>query len=165
LAIIRFLVVFNAARVRFAEREYNVGVMYPRSRASRSCLDAMASDDISCDAIMTKRDPESLLPLTPAMFYVLVAMADGATHGYAILKDVEQLTGGDVRLSTGTLYGIIKRLLGEGLIRESREDDIRRRSYTLTAFGRDVARAEAARLEQTLAIARKKALFKRPRNA
>src|SRR5438045_6110044 len=68
---------------------------------------------------MTKRDPESLLPLTPAMFHVMVALADGQTHGYAIMKDVEQLTGGAVRLSTGTLYGIIKRLLNDGLIREA----------------------------------------------
>jgi DNA-binding PadR family transcriptional regulator len=113
---------------------------------------------------MTKRDPEALLPLTPAMFYVLVALADGETHGYAILKDVEELTGGSVRLSTGTLYGIIKRLLGDGLIRESgaaAKDDERRRSYELTTFGRDVARAEAARLEQTLAIARRKTLFRK----
>jgi DNA-binding PadR family transcriptional regulator len=110
----------------------------------------------------SKRDPLSLLPLTPAMFYVLVALADGQTHGYAILKDVEQLTNGSVRLSTGTLYGIIKRLLGDGLIRESGSmNDERRRSYELTAFGRDVARAEAARLENTLAIARRKALFRR----
>ena len=109
----------------------------------------------------TKRDPLSLLPLTPAMFYVLVALADGETHGYAILKDVEQLTAGEVRLSTGTLYGIIKRLLADGLIRESGVGDSRRRAYQLTPFGRDVARAEAARLEQTLAIARKKTLFKR----
>jgi DNA-binding PadR family transcriptional regulator len=110
----------------------------------------------------TKRDPESLLPLTPAMFYVLVALADGQTHGYAILKDVEALTNGSVRLSTGTLYGIIKRLLGDGLIREAGSaDDERRRSYEMTAFGRDVARAEAARLEETLAIAKRKALFKR----
>ncbi len=113
---------------------------------------------------MNKRDPQTLLPLTPAMFYVLVALADGQTHGYAILKDVEELTGGSVRLSTGTLYGIIKRLLGDGLIRESgvaAKDDERRRSYELTAFGRDVARAEAARLEQTLAIAKRKALFRK----
>jgi DNA-binding PadR family transcriptional regulator len=113
---------------------------------------------------MNKRDPQTLLPLTPAMFYVLVALADGQTHGYAILKDVEELTGGSVRLSTGTLYGIIKRLLGDGLIRESglsAKDDERRRSYELTAFGRDVARAEAARLEQTLAIARRKTLFRK----
>ena len=113
---------------------------------------------------MTPRDPNRLLPLTPAMFYVLVALADGPTHGYAILKDVERLTDGAVRLSTGTLYGIIKRLLGDGLIREGggrSRDDARRRSYELTTFGRDVARAEAARLEQTLAIARRKVLFKR----
>jgi DNA-binding PadR family transcriptional regulator len=96
------------------------------------------------------------------MFYVLVALADGQTHGYAILKDVETLTNGSVRLSTGTLYGIIKRLLSDGLIRESGSaDDQRRRSYELTAFGREVARAEAARLESTLAIARRKALFRR----
>ena len=111
-----------------------------------------------------KRDPEALLPLTPAMFHVLVALADGESHGYAIMKDVQQLTGGSVRLSTGTLYGIIKRLLNEGLIREagtpSKEDE-RRRAYGLTPFGRDVARAEASRLAETLAIARRKQLFKR----
>jgi DNA-binding PadR family transcriptional regulator len=110
---------------------------------------------------MSKRDPGELLPLTPAMFYVLVAMADGQAHGYAMLKEVEQLTSGAVRLSTGTLYGIIKRLLADGLVREQRTDDPRRRSYELTPFGRDVAKAEAARLEQTLAIARKKSLFRR----
>ena len=108
----------------------------------------------------SKRDPQSLLPLTPAMFHVLVALADGETHGYAIMKDVEQLTAGAVRLSTGTLYGIIKRLLSDGLIRDARGDEGRRRSYELTPFGRDVARAEAARLEQTLAMARRKQLFK-----
>jgi DNA-binding PadR family transcriptional regulator len=110
---------------------------------------------------LSKRDPHELLPLTPAMFYVLVAMADGQTHGYAIMKEVEQLTGGAVRLSTGTLYGIIKRLLADALVREQRADDPRRRSYELTPFGRDVAKAEAARLEQTLAIARQKSLFRR----
>jgi DNA-binding PadR family transcriptional regulator len=112
---------------------------------------------------MLTRNPEPLLPLTPAMFHVMVALADGQMHGYAILKEVEQLTGGAVRLSTGTLYGIIKRLLSDGLIREiagTAKDDERRRLYELTVFGRDVARAEAARLEQTLALARSKALFK-----
>jgi DNA-binding PadR family transcriptional regulator len=110
---------------------------------------------------MEKRDPLSLLPLSPAMFYVLVALADGQSHGYAILKEVEQVTGGDVRLSTGTLYGIIKRLLADGLLREQGTADPRRRAYQLTAFGRDVAKAEARRLEDTLAIARRKALFRR----
>src|SRR5262249_15477924 len=112
---------------------------------------------------MTKRDPEAALPLTPAMFHVLVALADGEIHGYAIMKTVEDLTGGAVRLSTGTLYGIIKRLLSDGLIRESSgaaKGEDRRRSSALTAFGRDVARAEAARLEHTLAMARRKALFR-----
>jgi DNA-binding PadR family transcriptional regulator len=100
------------------------------------------------------------------MFHVLVALADGQTHGYAIMKDVEQLTGGAVRLSTGTLYGIIKRLLSEGLVRESSagaggpREDARRRMYELTVFGREVARAEAARLEETLTMARKKSLFR-----
>lgn len=109
----------------------------------------------------SKRDPHVLLPLTPAMFYVLVALADGASHGYAMLKEVEQLTAGEVRLSTGTLYGIIKRLLSDGLVRERQTEHDRRRLYELTPFGRDVARAEAARLEGALAIARRKTLFRR----
>ena len=111
------------------------------------------------------RNPADLLPLSPAMFYVLVALADGDNHGYAIMKEVESLTDGAVRLSTGTLYGIIKRLLSEGLIREivghGSASEERRRSYALTPFGKDVARAEAARLEQTIAIARRKPLFRR----
>src|SRR4030095_13552084 len=113
---------------------------------------------------MTPRDPHSLLPLTPALVHVLGALADGETHGYAIMKEVERLTDGAVRLSTGTLYGIIKRLLADGLIREGTSrsrNDARRRPSELTPFGRDVARAEAARLEHTLAIARRKVLFKR----
>ena len=109
-----------------------------------------------------KRDPAALLPLSPAMFHVLLALADADTHGCAIMKEVEQLPGGAVRLSTGTLYGIIKRLIAEGLIRETAAaGDERRRSYVLTPFGKDVARAEAARLEQTIAIARRKPLFRR----
>ena len=109
-----------------------------------------------------KRDPTDLLPLSPAMFHVLVALADGDSHGYAIMKEVERFTSGAVHLSTGTLYGIIKRLLADGLIRETAaRGDERRRSYGLTPFGKDVARAEAARLEQTIAIARRKPLFRR----
>ena len=108
------------------------------------------------------RDPAALLPLSPAMFHVLVALADGDTHGYAILKEVEELTSGAVRLSTGTLYGIIKRLLADGLIRErDAAGNDRRRSYALTPFGKAVARGEAARLERTIALARRKPLFRR----
>jgi DNA-binding PadR family transcriptional regulator len=108
------------------------------------------------------RTPDELLPLSPAMFHVLVALADGDTHGYAILKEVERLTSGKVRLSTGTLYGIIKRLLADGLVREvDAEGDERRRSYLLTPFGKAVARAEASRLEATISLARRKPLFRR----
>jgi DNA-binding PadR family transcriptional regulator len=117
---------------------------------------------------LRKKDPEPFLPLTPAMFHVLLALADGEKHGYAILKEVAQRTDGRVRLSAGTLYGIIHRLLGEGLITESDErpdpalDDERRRYYRLSDFGRRVAVAEAARLEEMLDVARAKKLIKRP---
>ena len=110
--------------------------------------------------------PEGSLPLTEAMFHVLLSLADGDKHGYAILKEVEEQTGGEVRLSTGTLYGIIKRLLADGLIVESRrrpaagEDDQRRRYYRLTDEGRQVAIAEAERMQKVLARARSKRLLK-----
>ena len=104
-----------------------------------------------------RRDPSEFLPLTPAAFHVLLALSDGAKHGYLILKDVEERTSGAVRLSTGTLYGLIKRFLDDELIVElpAEEDgDERRRPYKLTPFGRQVARAEAVRLEQLVAAAR-----------
>ena len=106
------------------------------------------------------RDPVSLLPLTPAMFHVLVALADGDRHGYAIIKDVSLRTNGGVELGTGTLYGIVKRLLAEGLAIESptrpsaSKDDERRIYYRLTPFGRKVVAAEIARLEQMVQAAR-----------
>ena len=117
------------------------------------------------------KTPEPLAPLTPAMFHVLLALAGEDMHGYAILKDVEMRTGGEVKLSTGTLYGIIKRLLNDGLIAERRErpsaanDDERRRYYRLTATGRDVAAAEAERLEKVVALARLRRLLKRTQTA
>jgi DNA-binding PadR family transcriptional regulator len=109
------------------------------------------------------RSPERLLPLTPALFHVLLSLADGEKHGYAILKEVEQRTNGDVVLGTGTLYGIVKRLLADGLIRESAAgSDERRRAYRLTAFGRKVALAEAERLQGLVASARVKKLLADP---
>ena len=102
------------------------------------------------------RDPAALLPLTPALFHVLLSLADGDKHGYAILKDVESRTGGEVVLSTGTLYGIVKRLLADGLIREVASlSDERRTGYRLTPFGRKVALAEANRLRALVAAANK----------
>jgi DNA-binding PadR family transcriptional regulator len=100
------------------------------------------------------RDPQTLLPLTPALFHVLLALVDGDKHGYAILKDVMQRTDGQVQLGTGTLYGIVKRLLADGLIRESAAGSTdRRRAYRLTAFGRKVALAEAERLRDLVNLA------------
>jgi DNA-binding PadR family transcriptional regulator len=113
-----------------------------------------------------KRDPHPFLPLTPAAFHVLLALADSPKHGYLILKDVEERTNGEVRLSTGTLYGLIKRFLDDELIIETRGaagDDERRRPYKLTALGRDVASAEAERLERLVAAARSARLLSRPR--
>lgn len=107
-----------------------------------------------------KRAPDDYLPLTPALFHVLVALADGDLHGYAVIKDVAARTNGTVQLGTGTLYGIIKRLLADGLVVESRrrpnasDDDGRRRYYRLTAFGRDVALAETRRLQAMVDAAR-----------
>ena len=104
-------------------------------------------------------------PLTPAMFQILLALGDGEKHGYAILKEVEDQTGGQVRLSTGTLYAMIKRLLIEGILEESRnrppveEDDQRRRYYRLTPLGRQVAVAEAERMERLIVTARHKRLL------
>ena len=114
---------------------------------------------------------ESFGPLTPAMFHVLLALAGDDLHGYAILKEVELRTGGKVRLSTGTLYGIIKRLLSDGLIVELRSrpaesnDDERRRYYRLTPQGRHVATAEAERMNEILSIARSRNLLKKTRTA
>ena len=117
---------------------------------------------------MTKRRrPEDLLPLTAAAFHVLVAVADGDKHGYAILKDVKRRTGGRVVLTAGTLYGVVRRLLAEGLIVESGDrpdpalDDERRRYYSLTSFGRGVVAAEAERLSAMVALARAKRLVTR----
>ena len=110
---------------------------------------------------------EEYLPLTPPVFHVLVALADGDKHGYAILKEVADRTAGKVHLSSGTLYAIIKRLLQGGLIDEIDErpdhDDQRRRYYGLTAFGRQVAAAEAERMEELLTAARAKRLIRQTR--
>ena len=112
---------------------------------------------------MAERDPASSLPLTPALFHVLLSLADGGKHGYAILKEVEARTDGAVRLSTGTLYGIIKRLLADGMIRASAAgSDERRTAYRLTPFGRKVALAEAERLRDLVLSAHVKKLLTRP---
>ena len=109
-------------------------------------------------------DPTSLLPLTPAAFHILLALADGEKHGYGIMREVAAQTEGKMRLGPGTLYGTIKRMLADGWIEESDErpdpelDDERRRYYRLTDFGQKVARAEAERLSSLVSVARAKRL-------
>jgi DNA-binding PadR family transcriptional regulator len=105
-------------------------------------------------------EPESLLPLPPATFHILLALADADRHGYAIIQEVSARTRGAVKLSAGTLYRSIHRMLEDGLLEELRErpapeeDDERRRYYRITRFGEEVARAEAARLTELVRLAR-----------
>jgi DNA-binding PadR family transcriptional regulator len=111
------------------------------------------------------REAERFLPLSPAEFHILLALADEERHGYGIVKELVRRTGGTVRMGPGTLYGTIKRLLAKGLIAEAgeRQDDSheRRRYYRLTALGQRVATAEAARFAQLLRIAEAKRLVPR----
>lgn len=100
------------------------------------------------------RDPAAALPLTPALFHVLLSLVDGDKHGYAILKNVSERTEGRAELSTGTLYGILKRLLADDWIREAAGGSTERRTaYRLTPFGRSVALAEAERLRDLVQTA------------
>jgi DNA-binding PadR family transcriptional regulator len=102
----------------------------------------------------------SLLPLPLATFHILMALSDGDRHGYAIIQDVAARTNGALKLSAGTLYRSIQRMLEEGLLTEVRErpapeeDDERRRYYRITSFGTAVARAEVLRLSELVKLAR-----------
>lgn len=126
---------------------------------------SIAIANISTMAInwgMTTHDEAArdLLPLPRATFHILVALAESDRHGYGIIQDVEAATGGELRLSAGTLYRSIQRMLEQGLVVETDErpvaalDDARRRYYRITPFGRVVAGAEAARLAQLVRLAR-----------
>lgn len=105
-------------------------------------------------------DPASLLPLPPATFHILMSVAEEDRHGYAIIQDVAARTDGELKLSAGTLYRSIQRMLEQGLLVETRErpspeeDDERRRYYRITPYGSAVARAEARRLTQLVRLAR-----------
>jgi DNA-binding PadR family transcriptional regulator len=121
---------------------------------------------------MPRRDPsdedvDSFLPLPTAVFHILVALADRDRHGYSIMQDVAARTDGRVRLSAGTLYSAVRRMLEQGLIAELRDspdpasDDERRRYYRLTQLGRDVAVADARRLNDLLGQARATGLIPR----
>jgi DNA-binding PadR family transcriptional regulator len=114
------------------------------------------------------RDPtvDSLLPLPPATLHILLALAAEDRHGYAIILDVETRTSGELRMSAGTLYRSLARMVKQGLIREverrrTRADDERRRTYRVTPFGTAVARAEVRRLTGLMKTARARGLSPR----
>ena len=112
----------------------------------------------------TDPTPDDLLPLPPATLHILLALAETDRHGYAIMQDVEARTDGELRLSAGTLYRAIARMVEQGLIVEVRQrrraiaDDERRRYYRITGLGTAVARAEVRRLEQLVRHARARGL-------
>jgi len=119
---------------------------------------------------MTRQvDPESLLPLRPSVFHILLALSDGDLHGYGIMQEVAEHTAGQIRLGPGTLYGAIKRLLTDKLIVEVEErpdpelDDERRRYYRLTDFGQRVLKAEVRRITKMVAVAQRKKLIPKTR--
>ena len=111
-----------------------------------------------------RAEVDALLPLPPATFHILMALADQERHGYAIIQDVAQRTDGELRMSAGTLYRSIQRMLEQDLIVEvvkrpgAGKDDSRRRYYRITAFGTSVARAEMRRLTQLVRLARARGL-------
>jgi DNA-binding PadR family transcriptional regulator len=108
---------------------------------------------------------QSLLPLTPPVFHILLALAEEERHGYGIMQDVAWQTNDALQLGPGTLYGCLKRMLTAGLVEESDErpdpamDDERRRYYRMTALGRRVVRAEAERLAGAVTAAKARRLF------
>jgi DNA-binding PadR family transcriptional regulator len=115
------------------------------------------------------RAADQFLPLTSAVFQIMLALADGASHGYAIMQQAEALPGAGMRLGAGTLYRSIQRMLVDGLIVEltghddDGPEDERRRRYRLTPLGESVARAEAARLHALVDAAQSRGLLRAPR--
>src|SRR5580704_5043874 len=113
----------------------------------------------------TESSPRELLPLTPPVFHILLALADEERHGYGIMQDVARQTNDALQLGPGTLYGCLKRMLAAGLIEESEErpdpalDDERRRYYRMKPLGERTVRAEAQRIAAALAAAKSKRVF------
>lgn len=114
---------------------------------------------------MAETNPEKLLPLSTTIFHILLALADRARHGYSIMKAIDEMTNGQVKMGPGTFYGAIKRLLEANLIVESDErpdpelDDERRRYYRLTPFGEQVLKAEVTRLSHLVRYAESQRLL------
>lgn len=117
------------------------------------------------------REPEDVLPLTPATMNILLSLVDEERHGYGIMQEVSRRTGGGIKLGPGTLYTSVKRMIFEGLIEESDErpdpemDDRRRRYYRLTNFGQRVLSVEVERMERLVQEARTRGVSPRPRTS
>lgn len=115
---------------------------------------------------MKSRDPETLLPLKPVVFQVLLSLLDGERHGYAIVQDIAERSSARMQIEPGNLYRTLRFMIDETLIEESdrrpapEADDERRRYYRITKFGRQVASAEASRLVELVADARARNLLK-----
>jgi DNA-binding PadR family transcriptional regulator len=113
----------------------------------------------------SRPQPEALLPLSPAVFHILLALVAQERHGYSIMREVDDYSGGSLRLGTTTLYRSIKQMMTAHLIEEADErpdpdlDDERRRYYRLTSFGRQVLRAESARLARLVSLAQAKGVL------
>jgi DNA-binding PadR family transcriptional regulator len=117
---------------------------------------------------MPSRDPHSQLPLTPVVLHILLTLAEGSRHGYAIAQEIEDTTEGQSRTGPGTLYGSIQRMLSSSLIEESPaprgtdDDDTRRRYYRMTAFGRSVLELELERLARIVRSPRARRVLRDP---
>ncbi|MGV3707341.1 MAG: PadR family transcriptional regulator [Gemmatimonas sp.] len=116
---------------------------------------------------MSQKSPESLLPLTPAVLHILLVLADGERHGYAIAQEVEAMSEGQVRMGPGTLYGSILRMTDAALIEETTtrrqaDGEERRRFYQITPFGKQVLTLELQRLSAVMNVARRKQLLVAP---
>jgi DNA-binding PadR family transcriptional regulator len=124
---------------------------------------------IRCGHIIDRmKTSKTLIPLTPAVFYILLALASGEKHGYEIMKQVKQDSHGQVKMGSGTLYGSIKRMLADQLIEEAGErpdpklDDERRRYYRLTGLGRRAFNTELQRYTDVVSLAQKRSLLPNP---
>ena len=110
--------------------------------------------------MIANRTPDSLLPLSIPVLHILLSLSERDYHGYGLIGDISQRTNGEVKLSTSTLYGAIKRMMRDGLVEKSdfrpdpELDDERRRYYRITEFGREAAEAEARRIERLAELVR-----------
>jgi DNA-binding PadR family transcriptional regulator len=155
----QFLLIFQRATNIYTSGPVESQPENPRMNIT---IDNIPVVDIITNMAYTDQDIRRLLPLQSSTFYILMALGDGERHGYAIIQDIAERTGGSVKLSAGTLYRSVQRMLEQGLIVESRrrpapeDDDERRRYYGITAFGSAVAHAELKRLSGLIKLGRAK---------